>query len=206
MKEFRDANVEAESEAFDRYMQNVGLLEDVFRASDEWSSGEKLSPNVDNSERMVHDLKLKLRSDQATTDNLRKRIQHIIDQGLKKVGKPDDVSDTEGDGRMTKKIKSLQSEKAIALTDLNDKLNKARNEDELKSCWEMASQVFQWKTKKGEAEADAGESSCRENDDSSTKQESHSFPPKWVNPVTIDEQALSRIDAQFSSLEEVQDL
>ncbi|XP_057776479.1 uncharacterized protein LOC130995265 [Salvia miltiorrhiza] len=197
LKEFRDGNIEAESEAFDRYMQNVGLLEEVFQVSSEFDE--------QNNERMVHDLKLKLRSNPATTDNLRKRIQYIVDQGLKKAGKPDDASDTEGEGGTTKKIKSLQGEKATALTDLNDKLNKARNEDELKACWEMASQVFQWNTKKSDGEA-AGDSACRENDDCSTKQESHFLPPKWVNPVTIDEQALCRIDAQFSSLEEVHNL
>ncbi|XP_057773524.1 uncharacterized protein LOC130992793 [Salvia miltiorrhiza] len=197
LKEFRDGNIESESEAFDRYMQNVGLLEEVFRVSSEFDE--------QNNERMVHELKLKLRSNPATTDNLRKRIQYIVDQGLKKVGKPDDASDTEGEGGTTKKIKSLQGEKATALVDLNDKLNKARNEDELKACWEMVSQVFQWNTKKSDEEA-AGESACRENDDSSTKQESHFFPPKWVNPVTIDQQALCQIDAQFSSLEEVHNL
>ncbi|XP_042022154.1 uncharacterized protein LOC121769419 [Salvia splendens] len=206
LKEFRDGNIEAESEAFDRYMQNVGLLEEVFQVNSEFnkqSSGEKFDSNGDNNERMVHDLKSKLRSNPATTDNLRKRIQHIVNQALKKVGKPDDVSDIEGVGRTTKKIKSLQGEKATALTDLIDKLNRARNEDELKACWEMASQVFQWNAKKSEAEA-AGDSPrpSRENDDSYI----HFSPTKWVNPVTVDQQALCRIDAQFSSLEEVQDL
>lgn len=223
MKEFRDGNVEAESEAFDRYMQNVSLLEEVFwvtsdhkdQIQDEQSSREQLSSNGDNNiDKMVHDLKLKVRSNPATTENFRKRIQYIVDQGLKKLGKleiteegTDDVSDTEG-GKTIKRIKSLQSEKAIAVSDLNDKLNKARNEDDLKACWEMASKIFKWNTKKREAER--GESSCRENDvkdDSSfTKTESHSFPLKWVNPVTIEQEALCQIDAQFSTLEEIEDM
>ncbi|KAL1556302.1 hypothetical protein AAHA92_11947 [Salvia divinorum] len=176
LKEFRDINIEAESASFDRYMQNVGLLEEVFR--------------------------LKLRSNAATTDNLRKRIQHIVDQGLKKIGKLGDVSDTEGEERTAKMIKSSQGERATALADLIDKLNRAQNEDELKACREMASQVVQWNTKKSEGETE-GE---RENDDSCITQESRFLSPKWVNPLTIDQEALSRIDAQFSSLEEVQDL
>lgn len=222
MKEFRDVNVEAESEAFDRYLQNVGLLEEVFRVNsefenqieDEQSAGVQLSSDDDKTEGIVHALKLKLRSNTATTESFTKRIQRVVDEGLKKVKKlelvdeAEDVSDTEGQGRKTKKVKSLQSDKAIALSDLNDKLNKARNEDELKACWEMASQIFEWNTKKSETEP--GESpSCRVKDmrdDSCTKRESHIFPPKWVNPVTIDEEALSRIDAQFSSLQEIEDL
>ncbi|XP_047977622.1 uncharacterized protein LOC125219637 [Salvia hispanica] len=194
LKEFRDENIEAESVTFDRYMQNVGLLEEVFRViseSDEQSSSEKLSSNGDNNDTMVRHLKLKLRSNPATTDNLRKRIQHIVDQGLKKVRKLGDVSDTEGEG-----------EKATALNDLIDKLNKSQNGDELKACREMASQVVPWNTKKSKAEAE-GE---RENDDSCITQDSLFPTPKWVNQLTIDQEALCRIDAQFSSLEEVQDL
>ncbi|KAG6407535.1 hypothetical protein SASPL_130527 [Salvia splendens] len=194
LKEFRDENIEAESVSFDRYMQNVGLQEEVFRVSsefDEQSSSEKLSSNGDNNDTMARVLKLKLRSNPATTDNLRKRIQHIVDQGLKKVRKRGDVSDTEGEG-----------EKATDLTDLIDRLNKAQNGDELKVCREKASQVVPWNTKKNEAEAE-GE---RENDDSCITQESHFPTPKWVNQLTIDQEALCRIDAQFSSLEEVQDL
>lgn len=225
MKEFRDGNVEVESEAFDRYMQNVGLLEEVFGVNsefdnqirDEQSSRLYSSSDGDNTEgMMVHGLKSKLRSKTATIESFRKRIQYIVDQGLKKVGKlevvdvAEDVSDTEGQGRTTKKIKSMPSDKAMALSDLNDKLTKARNEDDLKACREMASQIFPWNTKKG-SQPEPGESpSCMEkvieDDDSSTKRDAQFFPPKWVNPATIDQEALCRIDAQFSSLEEIEDL
>lgn len=201
LKEFRDGNVEAESEAFDRYLQNVGLLEEVFQVKpefdnqieDEQCGGVKLSCDGDKSEGIVDALKLKLRSNTATSESFRKRIQCIVDAGLKKVRKlelvdeGDDVSDAQGQGRKTKKVM------AIALSELNDKLNKARNEEELKACWEMARQMieFEWNRKRSQTEP--AESSLI-------------FPPKWVNPVTIDEEALSRIDAQFSSLQEIEDL
>lgn len=222
MKEFRDRNIEAESEAFDLYMQNVGLLEEVFlvnsefddQIQDEQASRVNSSFDGEKTERMVHGLKLKLRSNPVRTDNFRKRIQYIVDQGLKRVRKLElidgtgELSDTEGRGRTAKKIKSLQCEKAIALSDLIYKLNKARNEDDLKACWEMASQIFRWNTKMSQTEP--GEFLvCREKDpkdDSSTEQESCIFPPKWVNPTTIDQEALCGIDAQFSILEEIEDL
>lgn len=223
LKEFRDGNVAFESEAFDRYMQNVGLLEEVFRVTSEskdqieveQSSREQLNYDGDNNiNKMVLDLKLKVRSNPATTENFRKRIQYIVDQGLKKLGKleiiegTDDISDTEGQGRAIKRIKSLKSEKAIAISDLNDKLNKARNEDELIACWEMASKIFKWNTKKRESEC--GESTCRGNDvkddSSSAKSESHFLPLKWVNPVMIEQEDLCRIDAQFPSLEEIENM
>ncbi|KAG8382467.1 hypothetical protein BUALT_Bualt05G0080300 [Buddleja alternifolia] len=194
LKEFKDGNIKAESEAFDRYMQNVSLLEDVFLVNsapddedqDEQSSGE-------NTEKMIRPLKLKLISTSVRTDNLRKRVQYVVDNGLKKLGKfklinsTGGLSDTEGlEGRTSKKIKCWQGERVIALSHLSDKLNKARNGEDLKACWETASQIFEWNT--------------------NIEQQSSSFPPKWVKPATIEQEALSRIDEQFSSLEEIQDL
>ncbi|KAK6122245.1 hypothetical protein DH2020_044006 [Rehmannia glutinosa] len=142
LKEFKDGNIEVETQAFDRYIQNVSLLEEVFLVNsasddhnqDEQSSGvNSSSADGENTERMVHGLKLKLKSDPLRTANMRKRIQYIVDQGLRKLGKVElvdgtsDLSDTEGQGiSAKKKIKSLQGEVAIALSDLNDKLNKAR--------------------------------------------------------------------------------
>ncbi|PIN15075.1 hypothetical protein CDL12_12288 [Handroanthus impetiginosus] len=211
LKEFRDGKIKAESEAFDRYMQNVGLLEEVFlinSAPDDQIQDEP-SSDGENAEKMVHGLKLKLRSNPVRTDNLRKRIQYIVDQGLRKLGKVDlvdgtaDLSDTEEPSRTAKKIKSSQGERAIALSDLSDKLNKARNEEDLKACWEMASQIFGWNAKT--SQTDPGE--CLVPTEKEPNSVSSCFlPPKWVSPVTIDQEAVCRIDAQFSSLEDIEDL
>ncbi|XP_011070273.1 uncharacterized protein LOC105155972 [Sesamum indicum] len=222
LKGFKDGNVEAESEAFDRYMQNVALLEEVFLMNsapdDQIQEGPSFGVNSrsdgEDTERIIHGLKLKLRSSSVRTDNFRKRIQYIVDQGLRKLGKPElidgtgDLSDGEGQARPAKKTKSLPGDRAMAIRDVSDKLNKARNEEDLKGCWEMASEIFRWDAKLSQTEPGEFLISREINakHDASTDQESSLFPPKWVSPATIDQEAFSRIDAQFSSLEEIEDL
>ncbi|KAL3645573.1 hypothetical protein CASFOL_010753 [Castilleja foliolosa] len=212
LKEFKDGNIEAETEAFDRYMQNVGLLEEVFQVKsvdDLQSSVVNSNSDGENNERVVQGLKLKLGSSTVRTDILRKRIRFIADQGLRKLGKTEsaddgnsDLSNREARGITTnKRIKSLHGEVAMALTDINDKLNKARNEDDLKACQEMASDMFRWNsnTKTGLAKDDEFEIS-------SQKLPMYDSFKKWFSHSTVDQEVLCRIDAQFSSLEEIEDL
>ncbi|KAL6548006.1 hypothetical protein OROHE_009711 [Orobanche hederae] len=216
LKEFQDRNIETETEAFDRYVQNVGLLEEIFLVNsmaddhnqDDQPPARNSSSDGDNAERIVQVLKLKLGSNPVGIDNLRKLVQYIVDQGLRKLGNAelvDCTSDPEGFGIMAKKIKSLPGEVAIALSDLNDKLNKAINEDDLKACREAASEMFNWNTKRSLAEAaeflvpSQKDPKC----DSSIQQQ---FYKNWVTPSTVDHEVLSRIDGLFSSLEEIEDL
>ncbi|GER35433.1 electron carrier/ iron ion binding protein [Striga asiatica] len=223
LKEFKDRNVEAETEAFDRYTQNAGLLEEVFLVNssaddnhmqDEPSSEVNSSHDGQNTEGIVQGLKMRLGSNPLRSENLRKKIQHIVDQGLKSLGKAglvDGTSDLgiDTDGcRVTaaKRIKSLQGEMSIALTDLNDKLNKARNEDDMQACWEIAHQMFRWNNNSKVSSAETGESILGEKDrkcDMSTLEQSHN---KWFASTSLDREALCQIDAQFSSMEEIEDL
>ncbi|KAL3619417.1 hypothetical protein CASFOL_036987 [Castilleja foliolosa] len=208
LKEFKDGKIEAETETFDRYVRNVGLLEEVFlvkSADDEQPSAVNSCSDGENNERVVQGLKLKLGSNMVRNDNLRKRI---MDQGLRKLGKTklvdvgnSDLSDRLGRGiTANKRFKSLQGEVVIALIDLNDKLSKARNEDDLKACREMASEMFRWNSNTKTVLAEDDEAAIS----------SQKFPKydsyKWVSPSTIDQEVLCRIDAQFSSLEEIDDL
>ncbi|XP_012852514.1 PREDICTED: uncharacterized protein LOC105972116 [Erythranthe guttata] len=214
LKEFRDGNAEAESGAFDRYMQNVSLLEEVFRvnsAPDDSSIQDKEQSSVGSStEAMVQGLKLNLKSDPVRSDNLRKRIRYIVDQGLRKkvesIDGGDELSDLEGGrGTRAKKIKCSKGERVMALSDLGEKLNKARNEEDLKECCELASEIFKWNNKTSQTESVQDfPVLLDENDlksDASTR-----VLPKWVSPVKIDQEVVCRVDAQFSSIEEIEDL
>ena len=157
LKEFKDRNVEIENDAFDRYMQNISLLQEVFstKSMSEGSNGDEASnedegskPSPTSKEDETSGLKLTLRSDPVRTDNSRKRIRQIVDQGIKKLQKseandgandPDDQN--KQDSRLNK-VKSLWVERASVLSDIVDKLNKARNEEGLKSCLEMKAQLY----------------------------------------------------------------
>lgn len=213
LKEYRDSNIAAENEAFDRYMQNVGLLEEVFAVNS--AEDEENEDMEDDNEAMINRVKLQLRSDPARIENTRKRMQHVIDQGLRKLRKLEsgdnatDLSDLDALGKK-KKAKSAEAEHVVAFTDLVDKLNKARNEEDLKACWEMKSQLFNQPKKEKQAESEDAEASA------STEQSlkasvpptmpwGHS-PPKWFSTATIDDEELRQINAEFDSLEDIEEL
>lgn len=89
LKEFRERHIEAENEAFDRYMQNVNLLEEVFSMKSmidaSFKDGSSISSATEaNPEEMVPVLKLKLGSNPVRSDDSRKRIRQIVEDGDRK--------------------------------------------------------------------------------------------------------------------------
>lgn len=213
LKEYRDSNIAAENEVFDRYMQNVGLLEEVFAVNSAEVEKNEDGSTEDDNEAMINQLKLQLRSDPARTENTRKRMQYVVDQGLRKLRKLDsgdnatDLSDLDALGKK-KKAKTAEAEHVVALTDLIDKLNKARNEEDLKVCWEMKSQLFNQPNKEKQAESEDAEASIEQSSKASvlpTMSSGHS-PPKWFSTATIDDEELRRLNAEFDSLEDIEEL
>lgn len=222
LKEFRERNIEAENESFDRYMRNVSLLEEVFcvnSALDGQSEEGSLAANTDRSvddcnEIMVPGLKLKLRSNPVRIENFRKRMQYIVDQGLRELNKIEstdgnvELGDPDEMGNRPKKMKSWRAERASALSDLIDKLNKARNEEDLKACFDMNSRISKRASKTSQVDSDFVGAFNEQNpvDNLLHKEHVSYAPPKWFSTTTIDQDSLGRIDAYFCSLEEVEDL
>lgn len=212
-----------ENESFDRYMQNVSLLEEVFSAKsvlegtneDESSISNPNSTSVEeDSEMMILGLKLKLRSNPTKSENFRKRIEQIVDQGLKKLqnnklndednGGLNDESELE---KSPKKAKFWWSEKASALSDIIDKLNKARSEEDPKSYSKLKSQLY--KSSKSGTEGDGSTKETMEltkqNDLESRKESGYSLP-KLFTTTEIDQETINNVDVHFSSLENIEDL
>lgn len=224
LKEYKDANIEAENEAFDRYMQNVTLLEEVFaldsplegHLKDDGSSVSNPNPTSaeDSSEMEIAEMKLRLRSNPSRAENFRNRIQHIVDQGLKKLQKNELLHDGGADldeqelFKRPKKKKSWRDERLDALTDLTDKLNKARNEEDLKSCLEMKAHLFNRHKKTNQVESKVTETPQEPapQNDASLKLQSDYSSLKWVSTTTVDQEVINRIDAHFATLEEIEDL
>lgn len=215
LKEYKDRNIEAENEAFDRYIQNINLLEEAFCVKSTPESptqcGSPTShPNSnsteDSSEMITAGMKLSLRSNPIRAENFRKRIQYIVDQGLRKIRKTES-NDVDSDVSEQDKL-AERSKKSKGLSELMDKLNKACNEEDLKSCLEMKSQLFDQHTEGSRVESEDIETTEQQNDkdDSSPKLESDYSPPKWFGKCSIDQEALNSIDAHFSSLEEIENL
>lgn len=225
LKEYRDRNIEAENEAFDRYMLGINLLEEVFsmgsaselNPNDSMGSAPELNPNPNSNTTPVDPhsiptpvgpnpeairMKLKLRSNPGRTDNFRKRLREIIDQGLKKLQK----SELNDEDDLTKTPKRDLNERASALTELIDKLNKARNEDDLKSCLEMKSELFnQIRTNETEAEdmVVCEKQSVKEDDLAAAPKLPQA---KLFSATEIDQETLNSVDVHFSSLEQIEDL
>lgn len=213
LKQYRDSNIAAENEAFDRYMQNVGLLEEVFAVNSAEDEQNEDGSTEDDNEAMINRLKLQLRSDPARIENTRKRMQYVIDQGLRKLRKLEsgdnatDLSDLDALGKK-KKAKTPEAEHVVAFSDLIDKLNKARNEEDLKACWEMKSQLFNQPKIEKQAESEDAEASIEQGSKASvppTMPLGHS-PPKWFSTAFVDDEELRRLNEEFDSLENIEEL
>lgn len=211
MKEFRDGNIETENEAFDRYMQNISLLEEVFdlEAAASMDNNFHVIDPVDKT-KMLSGMKAILRSDPIRSDKFRKKIQNGVQQGLVKLKKHsdkaynDDLNDGTEHDAAPKKAKILDDEKASLLSQLNDKINKARNEDDLNLCLQMMSQLSSHP--RGTPESiENSEVQIMEHGLPAGQAPDYSLQ-KLVKTHVISQEALDKIDLHFSSLEEIEDL
>lgn len=176
-----------------------------------------------NAEELVSGFKLKVGSDPIRSDNSRKRIRQIVEDGLRKLKKvevtdkvdevtnqaePDKVADQTDLSDGCKTAKGWPAKRALALGDLIDKLNKARNEEDLKSCLAMKHQLFNQHIPSSQTESeeiDMSKEQVTKKDLESRKELGYSMP-KLINKTNIDQETLNRIDAHFSSLKQIDNL
>ncbi|KAF5729664.1 hypothetical protein HS088_TW20G00028 [Tripterygium wilfordii] len=213
LKEYKDSNIEIENEAFDRYVQNISLLEEVFSVESILEEfPEDGSPSLDPSatehevEMMYLGQKLEMRSHTMRSDKLRRRIQQIVNQGLRKLQERemneevDDANSKNELDKKPKKIKSWWGERFSALSDLLDKLDKARSNEDLKACLEMKSQHPDLHAKSTKEDAEVPKQ------DSGKTDWSPRIEGKLFRAIEIDQETLNIVNMHFSSLEEIEDL
>ncbi|XP_054808283.1 uncharacterized protein LOC129310461 [Prosopis cineraria] len=216
LREYKERNIEVENEAFDRYMQSVDLLKEVLSVE----SMEDNTPSVadsnqisveNNNETMIQNLKLQLRSSSIRSDRMRMQIQQIVDEGLKKAkkwaldGHNNESIDEEESNQASKRVRT---ERLSVISDLIEKINRARNEEDLKSCLEVKLQLFNSDKGSCTMELEDNETPKNKTDDSNTapaKEIDYSLP-KLVGTAEIDQETLNIIDKQFSSFEHVEEL
>ncbi|KAF5735101.1 hypothetical protein HS088_TW15G00601 [Tripterygium wilfordii] len=217
IKEYKDRNIEIENEAFDRYMQNISMLEEVFSVEPMLEgSPEDGSPLLDTSatehevEKKYLGQKSELRSSTMRSDKLRRRIQQIVNQGLRKLQEcemneeVDDTNNKNEHDRKPKKMKSWRAERFTALSELLDKLDKARSNEDLKACLEMKSQLPDLLAKSMETETKE-DAEVPKNDSGKTGW-SPRIEGKLFRAIEIDQETLNSVNRHFSSLEEIEDL
>ncbi|KAG4927377.1 hypothetical protein JHK85_053863 [Glycine max] len=208
IKEYKERNVEVENEAFDRYMQNVDLLEEVLavKSLDENvpSALESNPTTMESNEAMIPGLKLQLRSNSMRSDGLRMRIQQIVDEGLKKLEKSavdGDINESIDDESNKASERGKGIERLLAISDLMDKINKARTEEDLKPCLEMKTQLFN--LDEGASVKDLQDNEMHENEtvviDVVPAEGLDYSLPKFVTTTEIDLETLNTIDKHFST-------
>nr|GEU84743.1 hypothetical protein [Tanacetum cinerariifolium] len=191
LKEYKERNIEIENEAFDRYLHNITLLEDVFAVNSKLEE-----PAKDDLEgkcgTLISELKMKLRADPVRTENLRDRMRFTVNNALRKL-----KCETPTGNDETELVNRPKEARYSSLVELNKKLSNARTDEDLKSCKLLKAQLFNQSDSKAEQP---------DQHDGKPEQKSGSLPSNWFSTITIDQGELSNIDAQYSSLEAIENL
>lgn len=149
LKEHIEGNIEAENEAFDRYLWNVSLLEEAFSTEGLTSDGsndpEPIS-SEDKFQKLVASMKVMLRSNPDKAESCRGRINNLVVELLRKLQERDFVADVDEldtcKALKRQKRGELWADRTASFGDLIEKLSKARTEDDLKSCMELKHQLL----------------------------------------------------------------
>lgn len=219
MQEYKDMNIETENEAFDRYMRNVSLLEEVFNVKsttdepikDGGSPTSNLNTTSAEEDRQVAigEMKSILRSDPTRAENFRNRMQCAVDEVLKKLQKSEahdggaESSEQDEFVRSPEKKKFRRHEELAALI---DKINKARNEEDLKVCMEMKDQLFGKQTETTQAESESVPIPIPLESDDVVKPQFADPPLKWFTVKPADPKEIERMNKLFDSLEDIEEL
>ncbi|XP_074317639.1 uncharacterized protein LOC141653699 [Silene latifolia] len=208
LKEYKENNIEAENEAFDRYMQNISLLKQVFdlysdRAEDDGTQLSEPPMTSGENTRRVSEIKAKIRSNPLEIDTFRKRIRQTVDQGLRNLQM---YKSNRSSGNLDKKYGWVG--KTSAWAELNDKLNSSQNEEDLKLCMRIRTKIKGCAKSTSYKKPESTELSKNRSipDDISFGRGSGNSLLCPVRATQIDQNVLNGMEFHFSSLEEIEDL
>ncbi|GJW60705.1 hypothetical protein Tco_0110040 [Tanacetum coccineum] len=195
LMDYKERNIEIDNEAFDRYLHNITLLEDVFAVNSKLEE-----PAKDDLEgkcgTLISELKMKLRADPVRTENFRDRMRFTVNNALRKL-----KCETPTGNDETELVNRPKKARYSSLVELNKKLSNARTDEDLKSFKLLKAQLFNQSDSKAEQPENI---KTPDQHDGKPEQKSESLPSNWFS--TIDQGELSNIDAQYSSLEAIENL
>ncbi|RCV44138.1 hypothetical protein SEVIR_9G356200v4 [Setaria viridis] len=213
LKEHMQGDVDAENEAYERYTQNVGLLEETFCPMEDAAAEPEPEATSSEEERMdllVSEAKVRLKSDNENADSFKERIATILAQKLKKLhesqstyedDKPADQS--QDDHTTPVKLSTKQKmEKAAKFNELLGKMMRARSEDDLKPCRDLIEQLFGKEDGSSMDKSNRMETEPSNQESAAATAQPYSFP-KLCTRIEVDEDFAAKVDAEFSSLSEV---
>lgn len=204
LREHIEGNIEAENEAFDRYIWNVSLLEEAFSTHNPISEDNSNSEvNLDSHQNSLSSMKFRLASNDEVANNQRRRTQTLIDRLLKKLHESDSVSDNVNVYSGSDSLKQdVEGERTVKFSQLIEKLSKARTEDDVQICLELKKNILSPDSKVcDQQKQEAGKQEAGAKSDASE----YSLP-RLCTAVHMDEEALSKVDVEFSSLGQLGEL
>lgn len=183
LKEYEDRNIEIENESSARYLQNVTLLEEVFAKYE----------STEDTETTISNLKTKHRADPIRSENLREKLRFIITEGLRNLKTETPIGNEE-----TKDYNVLKKARYSSLIELNSNLSSAQTFEDLKACRLLKVRVFS-QPKQSVEEFENLE-------DGKAEQMIENYSSKRFSSVTVSQEAIGHIDAQFTSFDGIEHL
>ncbi|CAL4915158.1 unnamed protein product [Urochloa decumbens] len=216
LKEHMQGDIDAENEAYERYTQNVGLLEETLCPMEDAAVEPEAETTSSEEERMdllVSEAKVRLKSDDENADSFKERVATILAQKLKKLhesqsafedDKPADQS--QDDHTTPVKLSTKQKmERAAKFNELLGKMTRARSEDDLKPCHDLIEQLFGKKDGSSMDKSNRMETEPSNQESAAATAHPYSFP-KLCTRIEVDGDFTAKVDAEFSSLSEVAQL
>ncbi|CAN6300382.1 unnamed protein product [Urochloa humidicola] len=215
LKEHMQGDIDAENEAYERYTQNVGLLEETFCPMED-AAVEPEAETSSEEERMdllVSEAMVRLKSDDENADIFKERVATLLAQKLKKLHESrsayedDKPADQSQDDRTTPvKLSTKQKmERAAKFNELLSKMSRARSEDDLKPCRDLIEQLFGNEDGSSIDKSNRMETEMRDQESTAAAAQPYSFP-KLCTRIEVDGDFVAKVDAEFSSLSEVAQL
>lgn len=212
LKEHMQGDIDAENEAYERYTQNVGLLEETFCPMEDADvePAEATSSEEERMDLLVSEAKVRLKSDNETADIFKERVATILDQKLKKLlesqsasedDKPSDPNQDDHPSPMKFSTKQ-KMERSAKLNELLGKLTRARSEDDLKPCRDLIEQLFGKENGSSMDKPDRMETELGDQGSTAAVARPYSIP-KLCTTMEVDEDFASKINDEFSSLSQV---
>ncbi|KAF8712786.1 hypothetical protein HU200_028558 [Digitaria exilis] len=218
LKEHMQGDIDAENEAYERYTQNVGLLEETFCPMEDSAAEAEAEATSEDEERMdllVSEAKVRLKSDSNNAESFKERVATILDQKLKNLREAqssyeDDKLSDENQDDYTIPVKftaKQKMERAAKFNELLGKMTRARNEDDLKPCRDLIEQLFGKEVLFRKENDSTDKSNAMETEPPTAAAQRYSFP-KLCTRIEVGEDFASKLDAdaEFLSLSEVAQL
>jgi hypothetical protein len=213
LKEHMQGDIDAENEAYERYTQNVGLLEEIFCPTEDAAAEPEAEAETNSEEEsmdiLVSEAMARLKSDNESACSFKERVATLLDQKLKKLLENQTASEDQSpsdqnaddDTKPVELTTKQKMERSAKTNELLGKLAGARNEDDLKACRDVAAQLLDNENDSTVDKSNQVELLPRTQESSVAAAWPCSFPKLWTR-MEVDDSFASKVSEGFASLDQ----